>query len=152
VPKAGDRFFNKDYAETLRVLAKEGGDSFYRGTIARKIADDMAANGGIITFEDLAQYRAMERKPLVSRYQRHIWCIRCRPLYLRACRLPRRCRFSTTTCRRQARTTRTAPTTFITPSKPGVCATVAPESPIPSAGRSTTATILNPRTRSSGTG
>ena len=31
MPKAGDRFFNKDYAETLRVLAKEGGDSFYRG-------------------------------------------------------------------------------------------------------------------------
>jgi gamma-glutamyltranspeptidase/glutathione hydrolase len=72
VPKAGDRFFNKDYAETLRVLAKEGGDSFYRGTIARKIADDMAANGGIITFEDLSQYRAMERKPLVSRYHGHI--------------------------------------------------------------------------------
>jgi gamma-glutamyltranspeptidase len=72
VPKAGDRFFNKDYAETLRVLAKEGGDSFYRGTIARKIADDMAANGGIITFEDLAQYRAMERKPLVSRYHGHL--------------------------------------------------------------------------------
>ena len=72
VPKAGDRFFNKDYAETLRVLAKEGGDSFYRGTIARRIADDMAANGGIITFEDLAQYRAMERKPLVSRYHGHL--------------------------------------------------------------------------------
>ena len=72
VPKLGDRFVNKDYAETLRVLAKEGGDSFYRGTIARKIADDMAANGGVITFEDLAQYRAMERKPLVSRYHGHL--------------------------------------------------------------------------------
>jgi gamma-glutamyltranspeptidase/glutathione hydrolase len=72
VPKPGDRFVNKDYAETLRILAKEGGDSFYRGSIARRIADDMAANGGVITFEDLAQYRAMERKPIVGRYRNHL--------------------------------------------------------------------------------
>ena len=51
VPKPGDRFVNKDYAETLRTLAKEGGQSFYTGTIARRIADDMAANGGVITAE-----------------------------------------------------------------------------------------------------
>ena len=72
VPRAGDRFVNKDYAETLRILAKEGGDSFYRGSIARRISDDMAANGGVITFEDLAQYRAIERKPLVGRYHGHL--------------------------------------------------------------------------------
>ena len=72
MPKAGDRFVNKDYAETLRMLAKEGGESFYRGSIARRIADDMAANGGVIAFEDLAQYRAMERKPLVGRYHGHL--------------------------------------------------------------------------------
>jgi gamma-glutamyltranspeptidase len=72
VPRAGDRFVNKDYAETLRVLAKEGGQSFYRGSIAKRIADDMAANGGIITAEDLAQYRAIERKPLVGRYRGHL--------------------------------------------------------------------------------
>ena len=71
IPKPGDRFVNKDYAETLKVLAKEGGQSFYRGSIARKIADDMAANGGIISVEDLAQYRAMERKPLEGRYRGH---------------------------------------------------------------------------------
>lgn len=72
VPRPGDRFVNKDYAETLRILAKEGGDSFYRGTIARRIAEDMAANGGVITFEDLAQYRAMERKPLMGRFRNHL--------------------------------------------------------------------------------
>ena len=53
------------------MLAKEGGQSFYRGSIARRIADDMAANGGIISLEDLAQYRAMERKPLEGRYRGH---------------------------------------------------------------------------------
>ncbi len=70
-PRPGDTFVNKDYAETLRTLAKEGGQSFYRGSVARKIADDMAANGGIITIEDLAQYRAIERKPLVGNYRGH---------------------------------------------------------------------------------
>ncbi len=72
IPKAGDRFVNKDLAETLRTLAKEGADAFYRGSIARRIADDMAANGGVIGLEDLAQYRAMERKPLVGRFHGHL--------------------------------------------------------------------------------
>ena len=72
VPRPGDRFVNKDYAETLRTLAKEGGDSFYRGSIARRIADDMAANGGVITYEDLAQYRAVERKPIMGRFRGHL--------------------------------------------------------------------------------
>jgi gamma-glutamyltranspeptidase / glutathione hydrolase len=69
---AGDRFVNEDYAETLRTIAKEGAQSFYRGSIARRIAADMAENGGIITAEDLAQYRAMERRPLVGRYRNHL--------------------------------------------------------------------------------
>src|SRR4029079_15439314 len=71
IPRPGDRFVNKDYAETLRLLAKEGAQSFYTGTIARRLADDMAANGGAITADDLAQYRAMERKPLLGHYRGH---------------------------------------------------------------------------------
>jgi gamma-glutamyltranspeptidase len=72
VPQPGDRFINKDYAETLKVLAKEGGQSFYRGSIARRIAADMAENGGIISLEDLAQYRAMERTPLSGTFRGHL--------------------------------------------------------------------------------
>jgi gamma-glutamyltranspeptidase/glutathione hydrolase len=71
VPKPGDRFVNKDYANTLRAIAKDGADTFYRGEIARKIAADLADNGGIITFADLAQYRAIEREPVVGRYRGH---------------------------------------------------------------------------------
>ena len=70
-PRPGDRFVNKDYAETLRAIAKEGGESFYRGALARKIAEDMKANGGIITAADLAQYRAIEREPVAGRYRGH---------------------------------------------------------------------------------
>jgi gamma-glutamyltranspeptidase/glutathione hydrolase len=39
-----------------------------RGSIARRIADDMTANGGVISFEDLAQYRAMEAQADLGRF------------------------------------------------------------------------------------
>ncbi|MGE0359226.1 MAG: gamma-glutamyltransferase [Vicinamibacterales bacterium] len=72
VPQPGDRFVNKDYAATLRAIARDGAETFYRGAIARRIAADMADNGGILTYADLAQYRAMERAPLVGRYRGHV--------------------------------------------------------------------------------
>lgn len=71
VPRPGDRFFNKDYATTLRAIQKGGADAFYKGEIARKIAADMEENGGIMTFADLAQYRAIERVPVAGRYRGH---------------------------------------------------------------------------------
>jgi gamma-glutamyltranspeptidase len=72
VPKAGDRFVNPDYAETLRAIARDGADTFYRGAIARRIAADMESNGGLITYDDLAQYRAIERAPVSGRYRGHV--------------------------------------------------------------------------------
>jgi len=72
VPRPGDRFVNRDYATTLRAIAGEGADAFYRGSIARRIAADMQANGGLITESDLAQYKAIERKPVVGRYRGHV--------------------------------------------------------------------------------
>src|SRR4029453_10490930 len=71
VPEAGQRFVNKDYATTLRAIATDGAPAFYRGAIARRIADDMARNGGLITLDDLAQYRAIERRPLTGQYRDH---------------------------------------------------------------------------------
>lgn len=71
VPNRGERFVNTDYADTLRAIAKGGSDAFYRGEIAHAIAADMAANGGIIGTEDLAQYRAIERRPLMGEYRGH---------------------------------------------------------------------------------
>lgn len=71
VPRPGDRFVNADYGATLRVLAKEGAQAFYRGSIAKRIASDMAANGGLIGLDDLAQYRAIERRPLSGTFRGH---------------------------------------------------------------------------------
>jgi gamma-glutamyltranspeptidase len=72
VPQPGDRFVNKDYATTLRAIARDGAGTFYRGPIARRIAADMADHGGILTYADLAQYRAMERAPIEGRYRGHV--------------------------------------------------------------------------------
>ncbi len=71
VPRAGDRFVNRDLGATLRAIAVGGADAFYRGDIARRIAEDMAANGGLIGLEDLAQYHAIDRVPVSGRY-RHL--------------------------------------------------------------------------------
>ena len=71
VPRPGDRFFNKDYATTLRAIQKGGADAFYKGEIAKKIAADMEENGGILTYADLAQYRAIERAPVAGHYRGH---------------------------------------------------------------------------------
>jgi gamma-glutamyltranspeptidase len=72
VPKAGDRLVNRDYAATLREIARDGADTFYRGALARRIAADMEASGGLITFDDLAQYRAIERAPVTAKYRGHV--------------------------------------------------------------------------------
>ncbi|MGB0266871.1 MAG: gamma-glutamyltransferase, partial [Pseudomonadales bacterium] len=53
---AGDRFRQPVLAQTLRRLAEAGAEDFYRGAIAKAIAEDMAANGGWITAEDLAAF------------------------------------------------------------------------------------------------
>jgi gamma-glutamyltranspeptidase/glutathione hydrolase len=60
----GDRLVLKDLARSLRAIADDGPDAFYKGWIADRIAEDMAANGGIITKEDLAAYEAKERAPV----------------------------------------------------------------------------------------
>jgi gamma-glutamyltranspeptidase / glutathione hydrolase len=66
---AGDRLVLKDLAKTLRAIATDGPDVFYKGWIADRIAEDMAANGGVITKEDLAQYEAKERAPVRGTYK-----------------------------------------------------------------------------------
>jgi gamma-glutamyltranspeptidase/glutathione hydrolase len=51
-------------ATTLEIIASEGHDGFYKGSIAQQIEKFMKANGGIITTEDLSKYQAIEREPI----------------------------------------------------------------------------------------
>ncbi|GAA4007283.1 gamma-glutamyltransferase [Sphingomonas humi] len=65
----GERFRHPALAWTLRQIQKGGADAYYRGEVAKRFAADMARHGGIITLEDLASYRAIEREPLVGSYR-----------------------------------------------------------------------------------
>jgi gamma-glutamyltranspeptidase/glutathione hydrolase len=65
---AGDRIVLGDLGRTLEAIATGGPDAFYTGWIADRIAEDMAANGGLITKADLAAYRARERAPVTGTF------------------------------------------------------------------------------------
>ncbi|PAF53317.1 gamma-glutamyltransferase [Helicobacter sp. 13S00482-2] len=67
--KEGELFVQKDLANTLKLIQKEGSKAFYEGKIADLIAKDMAKNGGIITKEDLKNYNVVWRKPVIGNYR-----------------------------------------------------------------------------------
>jgi gamma-glutamyltranspeptidase/glutathione hydrolase len=66
---AGDRLVLADLGKTLRAIATEGADVFYKGWIADRIAEDMKAHGGLITKKDLAAYQAKVRTPVKGSYR-----------------------------------------------------------------------------------
>jgi gamma-glutamyltranspeptidase / glutathione hydrolase len=67
--KAGDRLVQEDLARTLKRIADEGADGFYRGETADLLAAEMKADGGVITKEDLAGYKAKARAPIHGIYR-----------------------------------------------------------------------------------
>jgi len=67
--RPGDRLVQKDLARTLRLIAGQGPDAFYRGAIAGQIAREMKSGGGLITREDLAAYQANLRQPVHGTYR-----------------------------------------------------------------------------------
>jgi gamma-glutamyltranspeptidase/glutathione hydrolase len=66
---AGDRLVLPDLAKSLKSIATDGPDAFYTGWIADRIAEDMAANGGLISKADLAAYTAKERAPIKGTFR-----------------------------------------------------------------------------------
>ena len=70
VPYAvGDIFVQKELAQSLKLIAKEGKQAFYRGAIADKIVTEMETNGGLITKADLADYQPVIRQPIRGSYR-----------------------------------------------------------------------------------
>jgi len=68
-PQAGEKFVEPQLAATLEQIAKDGGESFYRGEMARRIVADVNKYGGAWTLDDLAKYRVKEREPIRFRYR-----------------------------------------------------------------------------------
>jgi gamma-glutamyltranspeptidase/glutathione hydrolase len=69
VYRAGELWRQPDLAATLKRIQADGAADFYRGATAKLIADFMKRNGGLITGADLAEYEAVERKPLHGTYR-----------------------------------------------------------------------------------
>ncbi|MGH9946181.1 MAG: gamma-glutamyltransferase [Pyrinomonadaceae bacterium] len=69
--EAGDTFQQPDLARTLARIKTGGAKDFYTGETAKLIADDMVANKGLITLDDLKNYTPKERVPLRGTYRGH---------------------------------------------------------------------------------
>ena len=69
LPEVGEIIRNPDMADTIETLARDGAGSFYTGALAARIAEDIGANGGFVTAEDLAGYRIRPGKPVFGEYR-----------------------------------------------------------------------------------
>src|SRR5206468_8855958 len=67
--QTGDVMVNPELARTLRTIAAQGPDAFYRGAIAKNTAAYLKANGGIVTEADLASYQPFEDAPVHVSYR-----------------------------------------------------------------------------------
>jgi gamma-glutamyltranspeptidase / glutathione hydrolase len=67
--QAEDRLTQPDLAKTLRRIAEQGADGFYKGVVADQIAAEMKRDDGLITQADLAAYEAKVRKPIHGTYR-----------------------------------------------------------------------------------
>ena len=65
----GDTWQQPDLADTLTRIRDNGKDGFYKGKTADLVHEFMAANDGIITRDDLAEYQAKEREPIRGNYR-----------------------------------------------------------------------------------
>ncbi|MBI4640029.1 MAG: gamma-glutamyltransferase [Candidatus Tectomicrobia bacterium] len=68
-PKPAEKVVQKDLAQTLKKIAREGHDGLYHGEIAAAIEEDMKKNGGLVTREDLAAYEAVIIDPARIKYR-----------------------------------------------------------------------------------
>lgn len=67
--RLGDPIRNPDLAATLGLIAREGVDSFYTGSLAERILADMKAHDGLLSAADLAGFRARVLQPLEIAYR-----------------------------------------------------------------------------------
>ncbi len=66
--RSGDTLFQRDLAATLKRIVCNGRDGFYKGTTADLIVAEMQRGNGLISYDDLASYQAIERPPVIGKY------------------------------------------------------------------------------------
>ena len=67
--KAGDTLVQKELAASLKRIRDQGADGFYKGETARLIVQEMERGGGIISLNDLSNYKAVWRQPVLFKYR-----------------------------------------------------------------------------------
>ena len=67
--KVKSNFKQPNLAKTLQKISEQGKDVFYQGEIAKWISDESLSNGGLITLEDMASYRAKDRDVIQTFYR-----------------------------------------------------------------------------------
>ena len=73
-PAKGDIFRNPKLASTYRKLAEGGRDAFYKGEIAHTIADFIHAQGGFLSYDDLARHHSEWVEPVSTNYRGYdVW-------------------------------------------------------------------------------
>ncbi len=65
----GDTIKNEEFAKTLSKIANNGPKAFYEGEIAEMIVSEVIESGGIMTIEDLKNYRSIWRDPVKFKYK-----------------------------------------------------------------------------------
>jgi len=65
----GDVLVQSELANTLKLIATQGRNGFYEGAVADSIVAEMQRGGGIISKQDLANYKAVWRKPITGNYR-----------------------------------------------------------------------------------
>ena len=70
----GDKFVQSDLAGSLRRIAANGRSGFYQGKTAQLITDQMKRSGGLISLEDLKNYRVVERTPVCANFKANKIC------------------------------------------------------------------------------
>ena len=67
--KEGDLLVQEDLAKTLELIKEKGRDGFYSGVNAGLIVEEMKRGGGLISLEDLQNYKSIWRKPVSGNYK-----------------------------------------------------------------------------------
>jgi gamma-glutamyltranspeptidase/glutathione hydrolase len=73
-PRKGELWKNPNLANTLQKIADGGRDAFYKGDIAHTIDTYFKANGGFLSYEDLASHHGEWVEPVSSNYRGYdVW-------------------------------------------------------------------------------
>jgi len=66
---SGDTITNEMYANTLIEIMNKGADGFYKGKVAEDMIKTISESGGIMTMEDLSEYKSVWRDPVRFKYK-----------------------------------------------------------------------------------